>query len=110
MADPLPSNPDPTLPTSGANYTSCVLGFNLSAREHEMKSKTAKRLEGGTARQRKPADSLNLNGEFYRLIVGGHRFDYSPCLHIKTFRVAETYGDSVSRFKSTVSSYLQFHT
>lgn len=38
-------------------------------------------------------------GRFFDAKVGGVRFAYSPCLHISTFRVAETYGASVVRFK-----------
>lgn len=32
-------------------------------------------------------------------------FDYSPCLHIKTFRVADVYGDKVRRFKEEMADY-----
>ena len=47
------------------------------------------------------------NGSLYSLVTSGHRFDYSPCLHIKTFRVAETYGPSVARFRIELQSYLK---
>jgi uracil-DNA glycosylase len=33
-------------------------------------------------------------------------FKYSPCLHITTFRVADTYGERVKTFKSTLVSRL----
>ncbi len=46
-------------------------------------------------------------GEFLPAHVGGYRFDYSPCLHISTWRVAEVYGDRVKRFKTGVSSYFE---
>ena len=34
-------------------------------------------------------------------------FDYSPCLHIKNFRVAETYGDKVKLFKDEIRKYFK---
>jgi hypothetical protein len=37
----------------------------------------------------------------------GVEFDYSPCLHIRTFRVAEVYGDSVELFKDTLATYFE---
>jgi len=44
-------------------------------------------------------------GRFYRVKVNSIPFDYSPCLHIKTFRVAETYGDKVKTFKNGIEHY-----
>ena len=44
-------------------------------------------------------------GQFIRAQFKGFEFDYSPCLHIKTFRVAEVYGEGVQRFKQGISSY-----
>jgi uracil-DNA glycosylase len=38
-------------------------------------------------------------GTFANASIGGAKFLYSPCLHITTFRVAETYGDSVKNFR-----------
>lgn len=38
-------------------------------------------------------------GKFVKAKLRDIEFDYSPCLHIKTFRVAETYGDKLKRFK-----------
>lgn len=46
-------------------------------------------------------------GEFKELSINGCSFDYSPCLHIKTFRVAETYGESVKEFKCKIKSYFE---
>jgi len=46
-------------------------------------------------------------GEFKKARFSGLEFDYSPCLHIKTFRVAETYGRSVQEFKRGLSDYLE---
>lgn len=34
-------------------------------------------------------------------------FHYSPCLHIKTFRVAITYGDKAQRFKKEIRNILK---
>ena len=44
-------------------------------------------------------------GEFYKASLKQFVFDYSPCLHIKTFRVAEVYGESVQKFKRGFSAY-----
>lgn len=44
-------------------------------------------------------------GDFYRLSVEGWEFDYTPCLHIKTYRVAETYGININKFKDKVKEY-----
>jgi len=46
-------------------------------------------------------------GEFKKAMLEGIEFQYSPCLHIKTFRVAETYGDMVGQFKNTLKQYLE---
>jgi hypothetical protein len=46
-------------------------------------------------------------GKFVRVSIGNTEFDYSPCLHIKTFRVAEVYGDRVTRFKQGLAAYVQ---
>lgn len=47
----------------------------------------------------------NFTGEFIMVKLKGlnFSFEYSPCLHIKTFRVAETYGQSVINFKKSLS-------
>jgi len=44
-------------------------------------------------------------GQFIKAKFNGFGFDYSPCLHIKTFRVAEVYGESVQRFKQGIVAY-----
>lgn len=46
-------------------------------------------------------------GNFVRARLRDVEFDYSPCLHIQTFRVAEVYGDSVERFKAGVAAYFK---
>lgn len=46
-------------------------------------------------------------GQFVKAKFRGVEFDYSPCLHIKNFRVAEVYGDSVKRFKEGMAAYFK---
>ena len=46
-------------------------------------------------------------GLFVRASIGGVAFDYSPCLHIQTFRVAETYGKRVDSFRAGLSQRLR---
>jgi uracil-DNA glycosylase len=45
-------------------------------------------------------------GSFVRASVDGFEFDYTPCLHIQTFRVAETYGQRVNSFKEGLANRL----
>ncbi|GMA98821.1 uracil-DNA glycosylase family protein [Pelosinus sp. IPA-1] len=47
------------------------------------------------------------SGNLIRASVQGVSFDYTPCLHIKTFRVADIYGDAVKSFKSGINSYFK---
>lgn len=49
-------------------------------------------------------------GRFFKVTLGGVEFDYSPCLHISTFRVAEAYGDAVKKFKTELKSYVSVET
>jgi uracil-DNA glycosylase len=42
---------------------------------------------------------VDFTGKFIKARFNNIEFDYSPCLHIKTFRVAETYGKQVVDFK-----------
>jgi len=46
-------------------------------------------------------------GEFVRAKLRGIEFDYSPCLHIKTFRVAKTYGDRLKNFERGLEAYFK---
>ena len=46
-------------------------------------------------------------GDFRRVRLKNIEFDYSPCLHIQTFRVAETYGEKVKRFKEGINEYFK---
>jgi uracil-DNA glycosylase len=50
----------------------------------------------------------DFNGNFVRAKINNTEFDYSPCLHIKTFRVAEKYGDSAKGFKSKLAERLKY--
>jgi len=43
--------------------------------------------------------------KFMRARLQGFEFDYSPCLHIQTFRVAEKYGMKVEGFKQALRAY-----
>ncbi len=45
-------------------------------------------------------------GHFVKARINGYEFDYSPCLHIQTFRLAVTYKDYVTVFKSSLFKYL----
>jgi uracil-DNA glycosylase len=45
-------------------------------------------------------------GSFVRASVDRVEFDYTPCLHIQTFRVAETYGDRIASFKEGLAARL----
>lgn len=49
----------------------------------------------------------DFTGTFSKVRVGQTSFLYSPCLHIRTFMVAETYGDKVKDFKMNIKQY--FH-
>ncbi len=53
------------------------------------------------------ADTMQgaFTGDFLQASIGECHFDYSPSLHISTWRVAEVYGDGVKKFKVGVSSY-----
>lgn len=56
--------------------------------------------------QLKSGMKSDFNGTFISAKINNIEFDYSPCLHIKTFRVAETYGDSVKGFKTGLAERL----
>lgn len=47
----------------------------------------------------------DFTGGFSRVRLSNFEFDYSPCLHIKTFRVADVYGERVAKFKKGVADY-----
>lgn len=42
--------------------------------------------------------------KFFKAKIKGCEFSYSPSLHIKTFRVAETYGKKIEKFKKALKS------
>ena len=45
-------------------------------------------------------------GEFIKASVRDVSFQYSPCLHIKTYRVADTYGKQVEKFQYNLQNIL----
>jgi len=45
----------------------------------------------------------DFTGKFITAKINNVEFKYSPCLHIKTFRVAETYGKQVFEFKERLN-------
>ncbi len=45
-------------------------------------------------------------GEFVKASVRTVSFQYSPCLHIKTYRVADTYGKKVEKFRYNLQNIL----
>lgn len=49
----------------------------------------------------------DFTGKFIKAKINNLEFNYSPCLHIKTFRVAETYGKQVIDFKNGLSEKLK---
>lgn len=55
-----------------------------------------------------PAGSMkeDFNGTFFRVKMKGVEFDYSPCLHIQTYRVADNYGKPLQNFKSALEERL----
>ncbi|NHK29702.1 MAG: hypothetical protein FK730_00020 [Asgard group archaeon] len=50
---------------------------------------------------------VDFKGQFYKVRIKETKFYYSPCLHIKTFRVAETYGKQVIEFKNELKKRLK---
>ena len=49
----------------------------------------------------------DFSGKFIKAKINDIEFNYSPCLHIKTFRVAETYGKQVFVFKEGLNEKLK---
>jgi len=43
-------------------------------------------------------------GDFINVNVNGTKFKYSPCLHISTYRVADTYGKRIDLYKEQLSA------
>jgi uracil-DNA glycosylase len=50
----------------------------------------------------------DFTGSFSRVRVGETSFLYSPCLHIRTFMIADVYGDKTKEFKMNMNRY--FHS
>ncbi|MGE5410986.1 MAG: uracil-DNA glycosylase family protein [Clostridiales bacterium] len=49
----------------------------------------------------------DFTGKFYKSKLNNTEFLYSPCLHITTFRVADSYGKSLQDFKKALSEKFQ---
>lgn len=49
----------------------------------------------------------DFTGKFVKASINGVEFNYSPCLHIKNFRVAETYGKQVFDFKKGLNERIK---
>jgi len=49
----------------------------------------------------------DFTGDFFEAELNNVKFQYSPCLHIKTFRVAETYGKQVFDFRNGLNNKLK---
>jgi uracil-DNA glycosylase len=49
----------------------------------------------------------DFTGEFSKVRVGKTSFLYSPCLHIRTFKMVDTYGERIKEFKTNIKQY--FH-
>jgi uracil-DNA glycosylase family 4 len=50
----------------------------------------------------------DFTGTFSKVRVGEISFLYSPCLHIRTFKIADAYGDKIKEFKINIKRY--FHS
>ncbi len=48
----------------------------------------------------------DFTGEFIQASVRSVTFQYSPCLHIKTYRIADTYGKQVEKFRYNLQNAL----
>lgn len=57
------------------------------------------------ANEMSPQMKNAFGGKFVRARLQGFEFDYSPCLHIQTFRVAEKYGAKVEAFRKGIRAY-----
>jgi uracil-DNA glycosylase family 4 len=55
------------------------------------------------------AEMKNTFGRFIEVSIDGVEFRYSPCLHIQTFRVAETYGPLMQEFKLGLEAAMSDH-
>ncbi len=45
--------------------------------------------------------------KFFKARINGFEFSYSPSLHIKTYRVAETYGKKIEKFKLSLKNEIK---
>jgi uracil-DNA glycosylase len=49
----------------------------------------------------------DFTGSLSKVRVGDTSFLYSPCLHIRTFMIADSYGDRTKEFKMNIKRYFQ---
>ena len=78
-----------------------ILTFGESA--HKLFSNEIEMIDGELKGKMKE----DFTGNFIKAKINEIEFYYSPCLHIKTFRVAETYGRQVFDFKNGLNKRLQ---
>lgn len=48
--------------------------------------------------------AFGVDESFFKAQLNGFEFSYTPSLHIKTFRVAETYGKKIENFKNILAN------
>jgi uracil-DNA glycosylase len=49
----------------------------------------------------------DFTGGFVKVRIKDTSFLYSPCLHIRTFRIADTYGEKIKEFKTNIRQYFR---
>lgn len=76
--------------------------LTLGESAHKLFFKEIKVLNGNLAGKMKD----DFTGKFIEVKLNDIVFNYSPCLHIKTYRVAETYGKQVFDFKDGLNEKL----
>lgn len=76
--------------------------LTLGESAHKLFFKEIKVLNGNLAGKMKD----DFTGKFIKVKLNDIEFNYSPCLHIKTYRVAETYGKQVFDFKDGLNKKL----
>jgi len=79
------------------------LVLTLGESAHKLFSNELEVLEGDLEHTMKG----DFTGKFIKVKLGKTYFEYSPCLHIKTFRVAVTYGKQIFEFKSGLLNRLK---
>lgn len=84
------------------NYKPDIV-LTLGETAHKLFSKEIEVMNGKLTGEMKK----DFSGDFVKAKIGNVGFYYSPCLHIKTFRVAETYGKQVFDFKKGLNEKLK---